>query len=821
MAVLLGFLIIVDLMMVTNQREKIIDDAHKEANRELILIGAFVREALLRHDYVVIEQVLEQWGNQYEDVVTMQATAPNGFVLARYQQPVLSDHIYSVQYKVQVDKKSLITLEMDKDFSFVESRFAEIINQLVLRSLVITALLGIVLWFTLKKMAIQPLEREINRRKQAEQEFRMLLDGAPDAMALVNVDGGILMVNAQMENIFEYSRNELFELDIINLIPERFREKQQKNMQDYFASPSIRQYGSSTEIFGLTKSGREIPVEIGLSPFETDEGVKVLIDIHDITQRKKANEALKRSEERYREFVEGTEDLVTQVDSRGRIIFVNHRSKTVFGLSPKECIGRSAFEFIHPDDKERTKEAFLKWVRDKDQHASFENRQVSRSGEIRDLLWSINFHFNEKGEVTVIDSIAQDITDRKSAEEKIKRNYAFQRTVSSVLKISLEPIPLDEQLEQILDQILKIPFLSFQAKGSIYIVEEKAKELVMKAHRGLDSKLLTECARIPFGRCLCGKAADGDEIVFSDCIDDEHEMYCHSAFPHGHYCVPVRSGKQVHGVINLVLEENHLKRKEEEEFLAAIADTLAGVIEHKKTEQEKDKLQEQLIQSEKLSALGRMTANVAHEIRNPLTALGGLARRLDRTLPEGSREKEYTGVIVSEAGRLERILASILSFTKKAVPNKEMHDINEIINNALLVFDILFKDKSVMVSKTLQDVPQILIHREMVREVIDNLLSNAVEAMSEGGKIFINTLQKNVKEKDYVVVEVADTGEGISVDGLKRIFEPFFTTKAVGPTHGIGLGLSICRKIMDEHKGLIQVESKKGEGTTFSLHFPV
>lgn len=155
------------------------------------------------------------------------------------------------------------------------------------------------------------------------------------------------------------------------------------------------------------------------SPYN-DSDVRVTTLLADlaweIVEHRRAEAALRLSEERYRDLVEGTDNLVTQVDAQGRFTFVNHMAQKVFGLSPEQCLGLSAFDFIHPDDRERTSLAFAGWLRDKPTSITIENRQVSRDGQVRLMLWTSNPHYDQNGELVLINGIARDITDRKQAE---------------------------------------------------------------------------------------------------------------------------------------------------------------------------------------------------------------------------------------------------------------------------------------------------------------------------------------------------------------------------------------------------------------------
>lgn len=149
----------------------------------------------------------------------------------------------------------------------------------------------------------------------------------------------------------------------------------------------------------------------------------------------------------------------------------------------------------------------------------------------------------------------------------------------------------------------------------------------------------------------------------------------------------------------------------------------------------------------------------------------------------------------------------------------ERQEINETVKESLQIFIDVCDDKSIHVEKNLDiSLPPVLIDKDQVKQAINNLLSNAVDITPEGGTITVTTSMEELHSIHYVVIEVKDTGTGISKDKLNFIFEPFYTTKDIGV--GTGLGLSICRKIIEEHSGLIRVQSKEGKGTSFKLLFP-
>jgi two-component system NtrC family sensor kinase len=228
--------------------------------------------------------------------------------------------------------------------------------------------------------------------------------------------------------------------------------------------------------------------------------------------------------------------------------------------------------------------------------------------------------------------------------------------------------------------------------------------------------------------------------------------------------------------------------------------------------------QDKLIQAEKLASLGRLTADVAHEIRNPLSSIGGFARRLSKVACD-EKEKGYADIIRCEVDRLEKILRDVLAFSREARFHMDKYDIEYVINDILPVFDDMCKEQNIDVEIRInKNVPPILIDIEQVRRAIGNLITNAIDSMPGGGRLTITTGLVDMYNVTYVFLSVSDTGQGIPEEKLPLIFEPFFSTKEIG--HGTGLGLSITRKIIEEHGGFIKAESIVAKGSTFSLYFP-
>jgi diguanylate cyclase (GGDEF)-like protein/PAS domain S-box-containing protein len=183
--------------------------------------------------------------------------------------------------------------------------------------------------------------------------------------------------------------------------------------------------------------------------------------------------------------------------------------------------------------------------------------------------------------------IKKHVNEYQEIEKKLHREREEQSALNSILRLSLEAIPLQEQLERVMDILLSLSWLQIETKGGIFQVDEKSDTLVLKVQRGLHPVLLTSCARVPFGFCLCGRAAQNKEIQHAECIDERHDVTFDGITPHGHYNVPILSGDdEVLGVIVLYLKHGHKKNYQEIAFLSSVASTLAGLIEHRMTQEE-------------------------------------------------------------------------------------------------------------------------------------------------------------------------------------------------------------------------------------------
>ena len=309
----------------------------------------------------------------------------------------------------------------------------------------------------------------------------------------------------------------------------------------------------------------------------------------EVDERKQAENANKEARELYRRLVEASADPVISVNQGMEIIQWNRAATLVFGFSPEEVMGKSLAIIIPEKYRERHAERFKAFC------STGKGNMVGRTVEFEGLRkggavfpMELSLSALKNGEEWVFTGIIRDITARKDAEKQVQKSYQIQSILYRLLQISMKELPLSEVLARSMDLIISVPWLRVEEKGCVFLVEEGA--LVMKAQKGLSKSIRTDCARVPFGKCLCGRAASSGQVEFAHCIDERHEIHYEGMGPHGHYSVPIPSGSRVLGVICFYVQEGHRREEEEVEFLRSTANALAGVILRRQGEKERVRL---------------------------------------------------------------------------------------------------------------------------------------------------------------------------------------------------------------------------------------
>jgi signal transduction histidine kinase len=287
-------------------------------------------------------------------------------------------------------------------------------------------------------------------------------------------------------------------------------------------------------------------------------------------------------------------------------------------------------------------------------------------------------------------------------------------------------------------------------------------------------------------------------------------------------CVPLISRNELVGILILGPKKTNLRFVDSDlEFISVLADQLTVAVENailyenqKNMNAELRKTQQQLVQSEKLAALGQLSASVAHEINNPLGIIKNYLQILSENTDEDDSNQHNLEMIKEEVNRIARIVKSLLDFSRPEKNKMTIVDLSATLKQTISLLDKEFLSKSIKIKKELPDnLSPVMGSEDQLKQVFLNLLVNSKDFMPQGGEVIISA--RNTDQS--VEIEFSDTGCGIPEENIPRIFEPFFTTKQEGK--GTGLGLWICYGIMQRHGGTIQVRRKE-KGTSFLLTFP-
>jgi signal transduction histidine kinase len=407
--------------------------------------------------------------------------------------------------------------------------------------------------------------------------------------------------------------------------------------------------------------------------------------------------------------------------------------------------------------------------------------------------------------------------------EEIERRLQELSTLNEVSKGILSTTELETDLAL----IARISAQVLNARGAVLrLLDDESGDLVIKAvYEGGTGE--TDDVSREGGQAIAEKVAlEGRPVLIRDTAAYEGT----DREPAGRknlICVPLAKADRVIGTLT-VFDKAQVESLGEEGFtkddlgfLTVLAVQAAIAIENAKlfdnlTRKERriGELHRHLLRSERLAALGELSSQVAHEIRNPLTAIGGFARSIERRLASDHPDREPIEIIIKETERLERILTEQLRFAKLSPPEFNPEDINKVIRETVSLFKEKIKTKGARLKEELAaDIPTLNMDADKMKQVFINLLQNAIDTIPDGGRITIKTS----KLDRTVEIRFANDGPPIPEDILERLFVPFATTKATGS----GLGLPIAYEIVYEHGGIIDVRSEEGSGTVFLITLPL
>jgi len=361
---------------------------------------------------------------------------------------------------------------------------------------------------------------------------------------------------------------------------------------------------------------------------------------------------------------------------------------------------------------------------------------------------------------------------------------------------------------------------AIKAKGAVLrILNLETNSLELNASYGLSDSYLSK-GHVSSSNVITELCRENRVIIIDDVQISPRVQYKREAREEGITTmldVPLTLENNIIGIIRIFFTEKRTFSDDELNFLVSIAEQCALAIEKARLIQlHKIRYDTLALQTEKLSALGRMAAGIAHEINNPLGGILIYSTNLIKKIPEEGPLKEGLEIIIHETLRCKTIISDLLEFSREKEPQKTLANVNEIIKKTVNMLQNEFNLDHINVTTDLSDkVCDTLMDQNQMQQVFINIILNAVEAIRDNGTIKIaSRIDSNRKR---IRIEISDNGCGIDPDHLGRLFEPFFTTKP----KGTGLGLAVSYRIIRNHKGDILVSSMPGQGSTFSIELPL
>jgi len=660
--------------------------------------------------------------------------------------------------------------------------------------------------------------RDITKRRLAEKEleasekhYHRLVETSQDLIWQTDAEDRYIFLNLAWEQVFGY--------ELSKMIGRKFTDFQAPETALYFQAEfrhlmeghSMHAYESTC----IGKNGEDIHLVIN-ALFLTDENGEftgACGTAYDITARKYMEDALRKSEEKYRFLLEGSSDAVFAFTPEGRYKFANRAFSVNVGKPLEQIIGGTLWD-VFPKEEADKRFSILNKVFKTGEVESLEVRIPATDGDNYYITTLTPVKEPDGNTLTVI-CAAKNITQLKKAEiELLKMTQTLDEQARELQQLneSLEE-RVNERTVDLMESQNRIDQLSEQNCAMIWEVDVRGLyTYVNRVSEQLFGYLPEE---------MIGK------MHFYDVFPETEQETIKKLF------APVFENRA-----QILNQENQTTTRDGRNIwwstngvpLLSADGTLLGYRGIDTDITERKKLKEQLMQSQKMEAVGQLAGGLAHDFNNVLSIISGYCSLLQIDFEQDETQKEYLDRILAASYRAGELTHSMLAFSRTQVMHPKNHDLNEIISKTGAFVEKIIREsinfKTVITTRTLL----VYVDRGQIEQVLINLANNARDAMPDGGELHIATDSMMIddsfvsahgfgKPGCYAVITASDTGTGMDEATRKKIFEPFFTTKAVDK--GTGLGLAMVYGIVKQHQGFVEVTSKPGQGASFMIYLPI
>lgn len=595
-----------------------------------------------------------------------------------------------------------------------------------------------------------------------------MIESAMDAIITVDYDQRVILFNRAAEQMFGCSTQEALGQPLDRFLPARFRDAHRHHVQTFGQSGvTSRKMGKLGTVIGLRSNGEEFPIEAAISQLEVERQKYYTVILRDITERRRAEEALHESQRQLATLIGNLPGYVYrgQNDRDRTLQYISEGVLDLTGYTVDEYVAQRSItcgEQTHLGDRERVRREIAAALED---HCPFEMtyRILTKSGEVKWVWERGEGIYGPDGSLTYVEGFVTDVTERKRVEHLLRQSEERYRRLIAVSPYAIL-VNREGRIIFANDQAIKL----FGAVKAEEILNKSTTDLFQAEDRDGRERfheLLEGSGQAPVLEetivTLDGRAVDV-EVSGARLVDEE-------------------------GPATLVMLRDVSERK---------------------------RLQEQLRKTERIAELGTLASGMAHEIGTPMNVILGRAEYLmDRVTEEPVKKGLQT--IITQVERITKVMNQLLAFARRKSPERTAVVLRDIVEDCLELFHERLAKSRIAVDLLFdENCPPALADPDQMSQVFINLVMNAVHAMPDGGTLTIGLKP----EKQMVKLTVADTGHGIPRDAIQKVFEPFFTTKEFG--QGTGLGLTVVKGIIEEHQGSIAADSEEGKGTTFTILLP-